>query len=66
MSDPGKHAGETHVRLELLDLPVEGVGQVPGGHDGDVDGEEDPHYQEQLRVLHHLDKDINKNWPDSR
>ena len=27
---------------------------MPGGHDGDVDGQKDPHHKEQLGVFHYL------------
>ena len=43
-----------HIRLELLYFPVERVREVPGGHDGDVDGQQDSDNQEQLGVFHHL------------
>ena len=43
-----------HIWFELSGLPIEGVCQLPGGHDGDVHREEHGHHQEQLRVLHHL------------
>ena len=45
---------DTHIWFELSGLPVEGVGQLPGGHDGDVHRQKHRHHQEQLRVLHHL------------
>ena len=45
---------KTYIRPEVVGVPEEGVEDLPGGHDDYVDGEQDPHNQEQLGVLHHL------------
>jgi hypothetical protein len=47
----------TYIRPEVVGVSEEGVEDLPGGHDDYVDGEQDPHNQEQLGVLHHLDKE---------
>ena len=44
-----------HIGLELLYFPIERVCQVPGSHDGDVNGQQDSNNQEQLGVFHHLE-----------
>ncbi len=48
---------KTYIRPEVVGVSEEGVEDLPGGHDDYVDGEQDPHYQEQLGVLHHLDQE---------
>ena len=48
------HKHLLYIRAEVVGVPEEGVEHLPRGHDDDVDGEEDAHHQEQLRVLHHL------------
>ena len=50
----------TYIRPEVVGVPEEGVKDLPRGHDDNVDGEEDAHHQEQLRVLHHL-QHVNMN-----
>lgn len=44
----------TYVWPELLDVPIEGVDNLPSGHDDDVYGEQHADDEEELRVLHHL------------
>ena len=46
---------DANIWLELPRLSIEWVGQLPGGHDGDVHRQQHGHHQEQLRVLHHLE-----------
>ena len=44
----------TYIGFEVLYFSVERVCEVPGGHDRDVDGQQDAHHQEQLGVFHYL------------
>jgi len=45
---------ETYIGLHLLGLPEERVGDLPGGHDGHVDHQQNAHHHEQLVVFYHL------------
>ena len=48
----------TYIGLQVLYFSVEWICKVPGGHDGDVNGEEDPNHQEQLGIFHNLQEDV--------
>ena len=53
----------THVSLELLGLPVEGIHDLPDGHGDDVDGDQGANNQVQLRIFHNLRIKIQQNEP---
>lgn len=46
----------THVRLHLLDRPIERIGYLPRRHDCEIDSQQYPDYHKQLVIFYHLDE----------
>lgn len=44
----------THVRLHLLDRPIERIGYLPRRHDCEIDGQQYPDHHKQLVIFYHL------------